>query len=241
MAYIFSKTERIDGVMIENQSEIKVQRKPYKLYLKEIYPNTGVEVLYPHPADETKALINPNGFPWMNLKLDPNGELMRKDQHHTILEGGYDYVVSIMDYYFYKYRENLDELIVNEGSQMVDGRMCNVVSITNADFGYHKYIVKKGESLSSIALKNRLNEYMIAQNNDGLGLLKGISEGQELLLSSDYCQRMILYIDQDRQIPLKMEVYDDKGIFERYEFLGVKINPDFTTAEFTMSHDAYNF
>ena len=32
------------------------------------------------------ALVNPNGFPWFNLKLNPVGSRMTKNQHHTIIE-----------------------------------------------------------------------------------------------------------------------------------------------------------
>lgn len=241
LKYELIRSERIDGAYVENHFSIKMHRRPYKIYLKELSPNTGVEVLYPHPMDEKKALVNPNGFPWVNLKLDPNGELMRKDQHHTILEGGYDYVVSVMEYLFYKHKDGISDLLQDHGRGKLNGVTCEIISMINPGFGYSNHIVKKGESISSIALKNRLSEYMIYEKNSDLGIFGQIKEGDVIKLPSDYAAKMVLFIDQDRQIPLKLEIYDELGLFEKYEFRNVEINPALGEEEFSHGFTAYGF
>ncbi|UXX80447.1 DUF1571 domain-containing protein [Reichenbachiella carrageenanivorans] len=241
LKYELIRSERINGTFVENHLSIKMHRRPYKIYMKELMPNTGMEVLYPHPLDEKKALVNPNGFPWVNLKLDPKGELMKKDQHHTILEGGYDYVVSVMEYLFYKHKDGIDDLLNDHGTSQLNGQTCEIISMVNPNFGYHSHTVKKGESISSIALKNRLSEYMILEKNPSLGPFSQIEAGDILNLPTDYAAKMVLFIDQDRQIPLKLEVYDELGLFEKYEFRNVEIDPVLTDDEFSDGYTAYSF
>lgn len=241
LKYEMVRSERINGSYIENHVSIKMLKRPYKIYIKELAPNTGLEVLYPHPLDEKKALVNPNGFPWVNLKLDPTGEIMRKDQHHTILEGGYDYVVSVMEYLFYKHKEGISDLIHDHGTSSLNGQPCEIISMVNPSFTYSEHVVKKGESISSIALKNRLNEYMIYEKNKKVGVFGEVKEGDIIQLPSDYASKMVLFIDQKRQIPLKMEVYDELGLFEKYEFRNVEINPVLSEEEFSEGYTAYSF
>lgn len=241
LKYELVRSERIDGSYVENHMSIKMLRRPYKIYIKELAPNTGLEVLYPHPLDENKALVNPNGFPWVNLKLDPNGELMRKDQHHTILEGGYDYVVSVMEYLFYKHKDGISDLLNDHGVSTLNGQPCEIISMENPHFTYQDHVVKKGESISSIALKNRLNEYMIYEKNKKVSIFGQVKEGDVIQIPTDYASKMVLFIDQKRQIPLKLEVYDEIGLFEKYEFRNVIINPQLTDDEFSEGYTAYSF
>lgn len=241
LKYDFVRTERINGKFESNESTVKMTRRPYKVYMKLQEPQKGVEVLYPHPIDEGRALVNPNGFPWINLKLDPKGDLMRRGQHHTILDCGYDHVVSVMEYLFYKHKNDIGKLLNDHGTAIVNGRMCEVISMINPDFGYNNHVVKKGESISSIALKNRLNEYLIYEKNDQLGLFSSIKEGDVIKVPTDYAAKMFLYIDTERQIPLKLEIYDELGLFEKYEFRNVEVNPELGEEEFSHGFTAYGF
>lgn len=241
LKYDFVRTERIRGKFESNQSSVKMIRRPYQVYMRLQEPQDGIEVLYPHPQDEKRALVNPNGFPWVNLKLDPKGNLMRSGQHHTILDCGYDHVVSVMEYLFYKHKDNITDILHDLGTAEVNGRKCEVVSLVNPDFGYFDHTVKKGESIASIALKNRLNEYLIYEKNNQLGLFSGVNEGDVIKIPTDYASKMFLYIDQEKQIPLKLEIYDEVGLFEKYEFKNVEINPDIAAEEFSYGFTAYDF
>ncbi|MEO9966087.1 MAG: DUF1571 domain-containing protein [Reichenbachiella sp.] len=241
LKYDFVRTERINGKFESNESSVKMTRRPYQVYMKLQEPQAGIEVLYPHPTDEKRALVNPNGFPWVNLKLDPKGDLMRKGQHHTILDCGYDHVVSVMEYLFYKHKNEINQILNEHGTARVNGRNCEVISMVNSDFGYLNHEVKKGESIASIALKNRLNEYLIYEKNNQLGLFAGVKEGDIIKVPTDYAAKMYLYIDIEKQIPLKLEIYDELGLFEKYEFKNVEINPELSAEEFSHGNTAYQF
>lgn len=241
LSYDFVRTERVDGTMISNTTRIKMQKKPYSIYVQEITPNEGVEILFPDPQDEGKALVNPNGFPWINLKLDPMGEIMRRNQHHTVYEGGFDYIVSVMEYIFYKYRSQLTDIVQYEGMTLVDGHSCDMITLTNPGFKYINYTVKKGETVSSIATKYRLNEYMILEKNKGLGFTKSLQDGVVIKVPSDYSARLTICIDRERQIPLSMKIFDDEGLFEFYEFKNVTVNPKIRPEEFSDNFSDYSF
>ena len=56
-----------------------------------------------------------------------------------------------------------------------------------------------------------------------------------------YAKKSVVYIDRINYLPLKQEMYDDKGLFEKYEFLNLKINPTIYEEEFTEGFKDYNF
>ena len=116
LTYTITKQERVKGKLTKQVSFTKMQKNPYKVYLRQSFPNDGMEVLYVQGDNNGKALINPNGFPWLNLKLDPMDGIMRNDQHHTIFQSGFDHVISILEFLCEKYENEIDEIerIVNQ-------------------------------------------------------------------------------------------------------------------------------
>jgi hypothetical protein len=42
-------------------------------------------------------------------------------------------------------------------------------------------------------------------------------------------------------LPVKSEVYDEKGLFEEYLFEEIKLNPTFTSADFDENNKEYGF
>ena len=51
----------------------------------------------------------------------------------------------------------------------------------------------------------------------------------------------VLYIDKQYFVPLVTRVYDDKGLFESYEYLNLKVNPEIPEEEFTRKYKDYHF
>ena len=98
LSYTMTKKERIEGEMLVQSSLVKLKLHPFCLYSKQMAPKEGLELLYCENEDSRKVLVNPNGFPWITLKLDPMGSTMRNHQHHTVLNSGYDHVVSILEF-----------------------------------------------------------------------------------------------------------------------------------------------
>src|SRR5580692_3463479 len=87
-------TERIIDHTTHTHYAVKINTSPYKSYSKDI--DKGVEILYLDGKNNNEAIVNPNGFPYMNLHLDPMGKTMRNAQHQAINRLGFSYISNIL-------------------------------------------------------------------------------------------------------------------------------------------------
>lgn len=220
------------------ESAVKLNRKPRMLY---IYIK-GIEVLWTAGTNNGKALVKPNSFPYINLNLDPMGSLMRQDQHHTINEMGFDYFGGIVEYCANKLGDKVDQYFSLEGEERWNNRPCYKLVINNKDFAYTSYTVGDNESITSIARKLFVSEYMIVELNpkfkDYFDILK---KGQVIKVPNWYAKNVTIYIDQLYFLPIGVKVYDDKGLFEEYNYFFLQVNPTFEKDEFTKDFKGYKF
>jgi LysM repeat protein len=237
LKYDLKITERIDGQYKNYGSSIKLQRSPRKLY---IYVK-GAEVLWEEGKNNGDALVNPGAFPYINLNLSPFGSLMTSDQHHTIYEIGFDYFKGIIEYTITQIGDRFDKCFLYGGEEKLNGRSAYKITILDNDFALVPYIVKKGESLITIARKLRLSEYMIKENNKKIKNYHDVKEGQEIIVPTAYAKMTIIYIDKVSFVPLLTRVYDDKGLFESYEYLNLQVNSKIADEEFTKGYKGYHF
>ena len=240
LIYTIEKQERIDGELIKQVSFTKMEKSPFKVYVKQLFPKEGVEVLYVDGKGK-KALINPNGFPWINLKLNPAEGIMRNDQHHTIFQSGFDHVVSILEFLCEKYHSEIEDIVIYNGLVKHKGRECYSVSFNSPYFKYIDYTVEDNESIEDIAAKYRLSAHMILEINSAIKNYDDVKAGQVIKIPNDYSPKMLLYIDKLEWTPVRMDVYDDKGLYEKYEYSQVTINPEIPLEEFSADHPAYGF
>jgi hypothetical protein len=231
--------QRINGQMVLQTAYMKIQRSPLKIYYKQS-SGDAPEALYIDGANGNKAVVNPNAFPYINLNLDPYGSLMRSGQHHTIFDADFKYGVGVLEYLLTKYKRQANSLMKLDGTITFKGIDCYKVSLTNPNFKYNKYVVKKGETLTSIARREWLNDYMIMELNK-LSSYTSVSEGNIVTLPNDYAKSMELYIDKSRYVPVLMKIYDDKGLYEQFEFSNIIIDPSFAADEFTTTFKDYSF
>ena len=68
-----------------------------------------------------------------------------------------------------------------------------------------------------------------------------VKPGQVIHIPNNYAKSLTLYISKNTLLPLVELIYDDKGLYERYEFTELKVNPMFPVEEFTQDNPAYNF
>ncbi|PBQ34316.1 hypothetical protein CNR22_21915 [Sphingobacteriaceae bacterium] len=220
------------------ESAVKFSRNPRLIYLY----IKGIEVLWLQGQNEGKALVKPNSFPYFNLNLDPMGNLMRQDQHHTLNEMGYDYFASIIQNTIDKLGEKFDDVFSYAGEERVNNRPCYKILIDNKDFKYIDYTIGENESITSIARKFHIAEYMILEKNpkfkDYFDILK---KGQVIKIPNWYARTVTMYIDQLYFLPISMKVNDEKGIFEEYNYHFLQVNPKFEEGEFTKTYKDYGF
>lgn len=220
------------------ESSVKLNRKPRKIYLY----IKGIELLWLDGWNNNKAYVKPNSFPYVNLSLDPLGSLMRQDQHHTINEMGFDYFGSIVERMALKLGDKFDQYFKLEGEERYNNRPCYKITITNSDFAYTTYTVGTNESITSIARKLNVSEYMIVENNPKVkDYFDILNPGQKLKVPNAYAKDVVIYVDQLYFLPIGIRVNDDKGLFEEYNYYFLQVNPKIDDAEFTTGYKDYKF
>lgn len=237
LRYDLQRNERVKGKMNFTESKVKLQVSPRKLYIS----LDGQEVLWMQGANNGNALVNPGTFPYINLNLDPMGSLMRKGQHHTIHELGMEYLAEILKNAMQLYSKELSKHFVILGEEKYMGRTCYKLSIAFPDFTWAPYTVKSGETILSIAGRLHVSEFMILEENPKVSSYTGVVAGQIIKVPNAYAKLFLLMIDKEYMLPISEKIYDDKGLFETYEFYNLKVNSPIAAEEFTESYKDYNF
>ena len=238
LKYEFHASELIDGEIFYSYSKVKLQKKPFCFYNYFIKPDMGVEVLFSH--ENKYALVNPNGFPFINLKLDPSGKLIRKNQHHTLFDSGFDNVKDIVLSVLELLKKSPDKYIVNLGVKRINNIECQVLHVINPDFYFLEYIVQKGENIESIAKKFNLSSYLILVENN-FSFYNDVTLGEKILIPNSYGEKFEIWIDLQSSLPIVQKVYVNNKLFEHYEYKNIIINPEFSIDEFDKSNAEYNF
>lgn len=244
VVYTMRSEERINGIKGLRGGLIltKINVSPKKLYLKMIEdPNKGTEMLYAEGEREGKALVNPGKF-LPTLKLNPFSNLLTKDQHHTILSSGFGIIAKIVDQGAKRAdsQGKFDEVFKYVGDVTWNGRSCYKLVIEDPTYTYTTYTAQKGENMYKIALKFLIPEYTMVETS-GVKNFEEDLGGRTLKIPTSYSKKTVMYIDKENNLPIFQEVSDDKGIFERYSFFDVKLNPAFKADEFTDKFSEYNF
>lgn len=238
----FLMSERVKGEYIKTKYEIKQTYKPFQVYMKKTLPEPAAEVLYVAGTNDGNALVNPNSFPYVNLNLDPKGAIMRDKAHHTLLETGFLNTAILIESTMKKYATNIEKMVKIENSNATfDGKSCYKIVLENPNFRYIEYSVKSDETVSSIAAKLKVNDYMILEKNPSISGFDDFIAGNSILVPSDYAKKMVILVDKERFIPLQMFIYDDIGLYEQYEFTQVVVNAIFKSNEFTKDFEGYGF
>ena len=239
LSFKLDKTERIKGEMMPGSQDVKLNVKPFKVYLKVYVPNEGAEVLYIEGKNNGNARVNPGKY-MFNLNLDPDGSMLRKDQHHSVKELGFGYTGDLLNHVYNKYKDKMDDYVQINGEITYDGRKCWNVTLTNKEYKIESYTVKAGEDIIKIARKLRLDEYSLLELNN-IKSYDGVKEGQTIKVPNSLCKKIEMYIDQETYLPLYQKLYDDKGLMATYEYTNLKINPTFKPEEFTEDYSGYDF
>jgi len=236
--YTLHAAERVKGKILRASSQIKLHVTPRQLYFKN---NTGVEVLYNELIDKEEALVNPNAFPYINLKLDPYRSIMRNNQHHTIFELGFHQIGGILHNAVKQSEVNFDKWFTYMGIIKFNNRDCYKIYFEYPDFKYVKYTVHKKENVRNIAQKLGIGEYRILQSNANISYTDNIKEGRVLVVPNVYASKTLMYIDKELNLPVYIKAFDDQGFYESYEFYDLKVNMNFTPKEFEKSFSGYGF
>ncbi len=240
LRYDLKIDERVKGKQIIQESSVKLMPKPLKIYMK--IKQSGVEILFLAGKNNGDALVNPNGFPYVNLNLSPYGSKLRNGQHHTLYESGYDYFANLLLASMKTVGNNFDKYFSLQGDVKCQNRNCYCVNVNYPDFHYADHTVRKGENLNTIARAKNVSEFMILEaNEDKVSFYDEAKEGMVLKVPNVYAKKITLYIDKENFLPVSMMVYDDKGLFESYDYSNLQVNTEIKDAEFAKGYPGYGF
>lgn len=231
--------ERIETGYSVAYTSVKLQTSPRKSYLQN--REKKLEVLYNSETSKNKCVVKPHVFPYFTMNLDPTGNLMRKNQHFTIFELGFDFTVKTIAIALSKEKEQIAKHLILAGKVEKNKMNCYLFVYENNNFTYNDYIVQEKETVSSIANKFVANDYMIRTRNklyDDYGYLK---KGSTIKVPSFYCKKALFYIDEKSLLPVCVVLYDEVGLFETYEYMDIELNKPIPAAEFTRSFKGYGF
>lgn len=234
-----NKVERVEDEYIIQLSQVKLNREPYKVYIKQLAPKEGVEVLASKTNKPTKATINLNSFPWINLYLDPYGALMRRNQHHSVYDSGFDLMIKILKHELSI--EFSEDRLIRKEDQIWQGQEMYHLELQNNDYKIVSYTVKENEDVDDIASKLNVSAFAIIELNDDVDGYTDVDKDQVINVPNHYAKSMTLLIDKNTHLPLVIKVFDDEGLFEKYEYNSITLNPDFTPNEFSADFEKYNF
>ncbi|HEY4787018.1 MAG TPA: DUF1571 domain-containing protein [Bacteroidales bacterium] len=240
--YTFESRERLlHGKIHVEKSLFKINMSPFKIYVYQHIPKPGLQCLYVEGKNNGKVKVNPNSFPWVNLNLDPEGELILQDRHHSIFDAGFTYTASLLEYLLNKYQDQKGSIIKYSGIVKIQGEDCYYLIFTNPNYKLITYVTQANETPLSIAKKFHLNFYSILENNPSLKGLSSIKTGTKLIIPNDYASKMELLVNKEKLYPIYLKIFDDKGVYEEYNFLQVIINPQFKDSDFSEKNPSYKF
>jgi outer membrane lipoprotein-sorting protein len=229
--------ERIGSSYQQAHTVMKMAFDPYKVYLRN---QKGVEVLWVTGQNNGDAMVYPNSFPYVTLNLDPLGSLMRKNQHHSALDAGYGTIAEMLHGSKQRLDHSFEKTFRYDGDTTIAGRQAYILRASYPQFRYMAYKTTKPETVTSISDKFGCGEYRILERND-LTAGATVPAGRTLQVPNAYGRRVVLCIDQKMMLPLVVQVHDDKGLFEKFEFSDVIPNQPIPAAEFTKDFKGYKF
>lgn len=241
LRYDLKKYERIQGKLILEQMRFKLRRNPFAVYGYQISPRKGVEVLYPAEPGSKRVLVKPNTFPYVSLTFDPYSDILLENQHQTIFAVGYDQTRKLLIAARDRYRSDLPRLVRYEGTLTWDRRKCHKLTLQPPAYQIQSYTVKAGDNLFSIADRLHVSWYKIMELNSLKSPNATLKPGQVLKVPSDYGKLIRVIIDAERLIPLVLEVEDELGVYERYEYYAVEVDPPLTDQDFSRNNPEYRF
>lgn len=231
-----SAIERLGTTYASAASEVKLQMNPRRLYFNN--KAKKLEILYNHNSNNNKALVKPNHIP--NLNLDPNGNMMRKNQHYTIHELGFDFIGRSIALTLSKDKEGLKNFVYKGKSKKFNYN-CYLLQYENPAYAYVEYTVGAKETASSIAAKLIVNDYLLRYKNELLNDFGYLKKGKKILVPNLYCKKAVIFIDEKLMLPVSVSLYDDIGLFESYEYPSMTINPPFKEEDFGKDNKEYGF
>lgn len=235
------RRERVDGKMLAGDLRFKLMTRPYKLYVYNFAPDEGAELLFVKGWNNDKVLVHPNKFPWINISLNKHSEELTKNGHHPLTAIGFEYTNEVVKHLLKEHADDFDKFVTYKGKENWYGKSMDVIKITYDDYKFVNYTVVGSENLFDIDAKLKVPAYKILELNKSVKNFLDVKAGQVIKVPNVYAKEMVIMIDPDNHLPVVQLIFDEKGLFEKYEYSEVKVNRKFNTNDFLEDNEAYGF
>ncbi len=223
--------ERVEkGEYLSAESYVKLNVYPKALYFRN--EKRKISIMFVSGTNENKALVKAKSLMNAAISLDPYGNMMRKNQHYTIHELGFEYFAKTMTNALLKDKTHISQNLKVIGKKIIGGKPCIGINFEDPNFTYFDHVSEKNESVSSLATRFNISEYQIRLKNELHSFYGTIKTGTKLKIPSNYCKRMVMYLDEHTLLPVTITIFDELGLYENYEYIDVKTNKKFTSADF---------
>ena len=227
--------ERLGTQIRTANSAMKISFNPFRVYIKN--PD-GVELLWVKGQNDGDAWVYPGSFPYVTLSLDPKGAVMRRNQHHTTFQAGFGTIADLLQTSATRQDNGYVRSFRYVGDTTLQSRTCHILRSDFPQFRYVAHKVSKNETIASIADKFGCGEFRIMERNK-LSVGDKLAEGSTLQVPNAYGRRVILCIDPKTYLPTVVQVNDDRGMYEKFEFSNVVPNQPIPLEEFTKGYKGY--
>jgi outer membrane lipoprotein-sorting protein len=238
------KRELRDTVLSPQESIVIKWQSPQRIYLHEIAgPREGQEVLYAPGWNKGRIKVHPGSFPDVTLNLDPYGTMAMAHSHHPVPEVSLVHLTDlVLDNVRRARAKNVGTLAL-VGRETLFGRPVLKIESTAPASAKTPTLVK-GETLWDIAKASGQSMYVILHANRARRWREADhpQKGDAVIVPDFYAGRLVLWIDDELQLPLQIDLYDHEGnLYEHYEHHDLKVNVGLTDADFNPKNPAYRF
>jgi hypothetical protein len=240
-SYTLLMHERVSDKFRDSEFKVKLHVKPYKLYALSIYPHNGAEALLVTGENNHKILINPNRFPYINISLSPQSSMLRKNHHYTLNDVGFAYIEKILKGYLKRDGDEFYKVLRFTENIEFNGKSYYMLEMDYPTYAVINYTVKEGEDISSIAEHILVNDSKILSLNPQIDGYDGVKAGDVIKVPNAFSRKIVLYLDKTNLLPMVQNVYDEKGLFGRYEIHDFILNPVYSQDEFSSGFKGYGF
>jgi LysM repeat protein len=165
---------------------------------------------------------------------------MRKNQHYTINELGYEFIGHSIALTISKDKDGINKFTYS-GKVTKNGYNCYLVEYENKSYSYIDYTVGDKETVSSIASKLSVNDYLVRYRNELLNDYGYLKKGRVIKVPTLYSRKAVIYIEEKMMLPVSLSLYDDIGLFESYDFSAIEVNKGISEKEFRKDYKDYGF
>lgn len=228
LKYTTTKRERVDDELVKKAIKFTVQCSPLKAALEMNDDGDKNFVLYDTEKDPESVLYIPDGFPYTNLNLDIENKWVRGDNHYSITNSGFDFIIGIIRSQY----EKLDDRIQCD-EVIEDGVEYFSYSADAPDFGYVEYKCDEHIEVKYLAKKLGVSAYLILQKNDDITAYDQDCYGKTLIVPNLYGRRIEILISKKHLLPYSIRIDDEKGLLTELIYTDVVVNPKLPDEFFT--------